>query len=195
MKALLSRSLLLLAGSLTLSGSAYAHCDTLDGPVVASARQALSEADAGPVLRWIRPDDEPEVQTAFARTLAVRQTSAEAAALADTYFFETLVRLHRAGEGAPYTGLKATVGNDLERAADEALQTGSIEPLANDLLNRIKSRLAEKFARAREREAHADHNVDAGRQAVAAYVDYVHFIDAVGALVNDTQSTAAAHQH
>jgi hypothetical protein len=42
----------------------------------------------------------------FTKTLAVRKQSKEAKELADMYFFETLVRIHCAGEGAPYTGLK-----------------------------------------------------------------------------------------
>lgn len=85
---------------------AWAHCDSLDGPVVASARNALASGDVARVLHWVSADDEAEIRAAFDRTLRVRRSSAEAREMADLWFFETLVRIHRAGEGAPYTGLK-----------------------------------------------------------------------------------------
>jgi len=83
---------------------AHAHCDTLDGPVVKDARIALESKDVTPVLKWIRLDKEGEIREAFQRTLTVRPLGPEARALADRFFFETLVRVHREGEGAPYTG-------------------------------------------------------------------------------------------
>lgn len=89
-----------------VSSTASAHCDGMDGPVVKAARAALETHDPRLVLIWVQKKDEAEVRQAFQSTLAVRDLSPEAKELADRYFFETLVRLHRAGEGAPYTGLK-----------------------------------------------------------------------------------------
>jgi hypothetical protein len=74
---------------------------------VAAARRALKSGDLAPVLTWVKKDNEPKVRAAFDRALRVRALGDEARELADTAFFETLVRLHRAGEGEPYTGLKA----------------------------------------------------------------------------------------
>jgi len=84
----------------------YAHCDTLDGPVVETAKKALASGDVTPLLKWVSADDEKMIRTAFQKTLEVRKLGPQARNLADMYFFETLVRIHRAGEGAPYTGLK-----------------------------------------------------------------------------------------
>src|ERR1051325_223167 len=99
---------LLIAISIVLApAKARAHCDSLDGPVVAAAREALARADVNLVLAWGPSDAEGEVRVAFEQTLVVRKLGREAAALADRYFFETVVRLHRQGEGASYTGLKA----------------------------------------------------------------------------------------
>ncbi len=108
-------------------GPARAHCDSLDGPVVKTARAALESGKPNPVLAWVRPQDEAEIKAAFARTLAVRKAGGDAKALADTWFFETLVRVHRAGEGAPYTGLKpaGTDPGPAVRAADAAVEKGS----------------------------------------------------------------------
>ena len=83
-----------------------AHCDSLDGPVVKAAQLALDARNPAFALMWVQPKDEPEIQTAFERTLTVRSLSPQAQELADRFFFETLVRVHRAREGAPFTGLK-----------------------------------------------------------------------------------------
>ena len=83
-----------------------AHCDSLDGPVVKAAQRALDTRNPAFALIWVQEKDEPEIRSTFERTLAVRALSPQAKALADRFFFETLVRVHRAGEGAPFTGLK-----------------------------------------------------------------------------------------
>jgi hypothetical protein len=98
--------LALLAAAFATTQIAQAHCDSLDGPVVNAARAALTESNVNLVLIWVQPDDESAVKHTFEKTLAVRRLNAEARELADMYFFETLVRVHRAGEGAPYIGLK-----------------------------------------------------------------------------------------
>src|SRR3990172_9984859 len=88
---------------LLFPNSAMAHCDGMDGPVVKAAQKALASGDVNLVLIWVQKEDEKEIREAFDRTLEVRKLSAEAKELADMYFFETLVRVHRIGEGAPYT--------------------------------------------------------------------------------------------
>ena len=91
---------------------ALAHCDGLDGPVVKAAQRALETRNPALVLIWVQEKDEPEIRKAFEQTLAVRELCPQARELADRFFFETLVRVHRAGEGAPFTGLKPA-GRDL----------------------------------------------------------------------------------
>ena len=81
------------------------HCDSLDGPVVTAAREALTAGDVGLVLPYVPAGSEDEIRDAFDRVLPVQQAGGEAAAVARQWFFETVVRLHRAGENAPYTGL------------------------------------------------------------------------------------------
>ncbi len=156
---------------------AQAHCDTLDGPVVMIASTALEKGDVTPVLKWVRADHESEVREAFGQTLAVRKLGPEARELADRYFFETLVRLHRAGEGEPYTGLKPA-GTDLSPsviAADRALQTGSIEELSNLITGTAREGLQKRFAYALAAKQHADDSVEAGREYVEAYISFVHY--------------------
>ena len=82
-------TIFLLAGAVTLPGQARAHCDTLDGPVVADARTALDQNDITPILKWVSAEDEKVVRAAYDQTQVVRKQSTEAKALADMYFFET----------------------------------------------------------------------------------------------------------
>lgn len=110
---------------------ALAHCDTLDGPVVKAAQAAFANGNVNLALVWVQPKDEAEIREAFRRAQDVRKLGPEARKLADTYFFETLVRVHRAGEGAPFTGLKP-VGLDLGPALPAgglALENGDLKPL------------------------------------------------------------------
>lgn len=160
-------------------GRAFAHCDTMDGPVVKAAQRALAERDVNLVLLWVHKPAEAEIKQAFERALAVRELGDKARELADRYFFETLVRVHRAGEGAPFTGLKPA-GTALEPAveeADKALESGSVEKLVQQVTNEASAGLRKRFVEAQQRKAHAGHNVEAGREFVAAYVEYVHYAE------------------
>lgn len=168
------------AGLLALGAAlAYAHCDGLDGPVVEAARQALRTEDVNRALIWVQPKDADELTAAFKETLAVRRLNPQAQALADHSFFETLVRLHRAGENAPYTGLKPA-GRDLGPAipaADKALASGSEEALAELLVEDVRSELHRQFETARAKRNFRPDDVAAGREYVEAYVAYVHFVE------------------
>lgn len=192
----------LIGGLLAMPRPVRAHCDTLSGPVVAAARAALEKGDVTPVLKWVKPDAEPEIRSAFTRTLAVRSAGPEARELADTYFFETLVRVHRAGEGAPYTGLKPadTDAGPAVEGADRALESGSIDALAKLVATHVTSGIRQRFAHAVETKAHADEGVAQGRAFVAAYVDYVHYVEGIhlaagGAHAHQAEAAAPAHAH
>jgi len=158
--------------------SASAHCDTLGGPVVTTAKQALEKGDVTPVLKWVKPAQETEIRAAFARTLAVRKLGPEAKEMADMYFFETLVRIHREGEGAPYTGLKpAGAVEPAVALADQALDSGKVDHLASAISAHVVAGIKERFARALEAKKHADESVAAGREFVEAYVQFTHYVE------------------
>ena len=156
-----------------------AHCDGLDGPVVTLAREALNTGNVNLVLLWVPKDAEPEIRRAFDHTLSVRKLGAEARGLADTFFFETLVRVHRASEGAPYTGLKPA-GQDLGPAipaADKAHDSGSTEDVEKLLTDEIHKGLREHFHAAMSQKKFAPNDVAAGRRYVEAYVPYIHYVE------------------
>lgn len=154
------------------------HCDTMGGPVIETAMKALEKADVTPVLKWVRQEDEPEIRALFARTLKVRDKGPEARELADRYFFETLVRVHRAGEGAPYTGLKpeGAVEPAVEEA-DNALESGSVDRLVHLITHAAEEGIRERFKHAIKTKKHAEENVKAGREFVEAYVDFTHYVE------------------
>lgn len=160
-----------------------AHCDTWDGPVVTAAQKALALNDVRLVLPWVRSQDEAPVRAAFARALEVRRLGGEAQKLADQFFFETLVRLHRAGEGATYTGLKPAGGDPgpAISAAEKALETGDLKPLWNDLREGAHGSLHARFEAVQKAKAYAAGDVEAGRRYVAAFVAFMHHVEALHA--------------
>lgn len=174
--------------------TSLAHCDTMDGPVVADAKLALERSDVTPVLKWVLSEHEQEIRDLFAKTLLVRTKGPQARELADMYFFETVVRLHRAGEGAPYTGLKPA-GADVDpavAAADAALASESAEQIIKTLTDAVADGIRQRLRQAIEAKKHADQNVDAGREFVRAYVEFVHYVERIH---KDALSVPSPHQH
>jgi Family of unknown function (DUF6448) len=176
-----------------MADKVHAHCDTLNGPVVADARKALALGDVTPLLKWVAADDEQMIRIAFQKTLEVRNFGTQARDLADMYFFETLVRIHRAGEGAPYTGLKPGTAVDPAVAlADKALESGSVDKLVNILTDATATGIRERFQQALKVKKHADESVDAGREFVEAYVIFTHYVEGLHSKI---KSTSEHHEH
>lgn len=175
-----------------MSGMARAHCDGLDGPVVKAAQKALDSKNVNFVLIWIQKEEEPEIKAVFQKTLSVRKLNAEARELADRYFFETLVRLHRAGEGAPYTGLKPA-GRDLGPAlpaADKALESGSVEALTNLVAKTAVEGIEQHFKEALAKKNYQPEDVEAGREYARTYVEFMHYVEG---LYEAASGTAESH--
>jgi hypothetical protein len=176
-----------------MADKVHAHCDTLNGPVVADARKALALGDVTPLLKWVAADDEELIRTAFQKTLDVRKLGTQARDLADMYFFETLVRIHRAGEGAPYTGLKPGTAVDPAVAlADKALESGSVDKLVNILTDATAKGIRERFQQALKVKKHADESLDAGREFVEAYVIFTHYVEGLHSKI---KSASEHHEH
>ncbi len=179
-KALVVTGAVIGVGLFALS-QALAHCDTMEGPVIKEAQAALDKGEVTPVLKWVAKDKEDEIRAAFKKTLAVRAKGPEAKELADMYFFETLVRVHRAGEGAPYTGIKpaGTKVEPIVEKSDKALETGSADDMVKQVTAHVEKGIRERFNKALEAKKHADESVEAGRKYVAAYVEYVHYVEGI----------------
>lgn len=185
------------------AGPASAHCDGEDGPVIKSAQQALDSGNVNRVLIWVQPGDEAQIKGAFNKALEVRQLNPSAKELADHYFYETLVRVHRAGEGAPYTGIQPA-GRDLGPAVvagDNALVTGSVEPLAKLLTQAVHKSVGGQFKDVIAKQNYKADDVAAGQEYVNAYVKYIHSVERIYAAAAQPahgeapEAAKAAHQH
>ncbi len=146
------------------------HCDSMDGPVVKAAIQALNASNVEYVLPYVPQEGEAEVVRVFQQVLPLHKQAHGAKQVADRYFFETVVRIHRAGEGAPYTGLKPAgldVGPVIP-AAERAIESGSPDELVGLLTETIRAEVTERLARIIALKRHATHNVEAARAYVEA---------------------------
>lgn len=185
-------SVLLAAGISVLSmGGAAAHCDTTAGPVIPEGRAALEKGDVTPVLKWVKKRNEAELRETFAKAVAVRAKGPEAKDVADRYFLETLVRLHRAGEGAPYTGMKDEPVEPIVAMADKALADGSPDDLIRRMSGHMTGAVREKFKRVLKAKRDKDTSVEAGREYVEAYVAYMHYVEGIHAALE----SAGGHHH
>jgi len=177
---------------------ASAHCDTMDGPVVQDARKALGAQDVTPVLKWIQAKDEKTVKDAFDKALAARGNKQQAA---EMKFFETLVKIHRAGEGEHFAGLKhAGEVEAVIAEADKALAGGSPDALAKLLTDAISQGIRQRYEKTAEAFRHKDESVQKGREYVAAYVEYTHYVerlhmDAQGHVEHHDKTSSAKAEH
>ncbi len=155
------------------------HCDTMNGPVIAAAKKALQTGNVNLVLIWVQKKDEADIKAAFQKTLAVRKLNPDAQNLVDMYFFETLVRIHRAGEGVAYTGLKPAE-TEVEpgiAAADKSIESGSTEELLQHLDQSIHQHINAQYKQLLAKKHFQPDNIEAGREYVKAYVEFIHYVE------------------
>lgn len=184
----------LVAAALVMAGAreAWAHCDTMSGPVVTAAKNALESGNVDLALIWVEPGDEAAIRAEFTRARTSRAAGGAAQEAADRGFFEALVRFHRAGEGAPYTGIKPAgveVGPAIA-AADEALAARSVNPIRKVLASVVQSGIEKHFSAVLDRMNYGLDDVSAGRAYVKAYVEYTHFAEGL----YDLATASNAHQ-
>jgi hypothetical protein len=150
------------------------HCDSLDGPVVTAAHRALIAGDVDVILPYVPADSEAEVCEAFRRVLPLCADRGEATAIAQQWFFETVVRIHRAGEHAAFTGLKPA-GLDVGPViplAEKAVESGEVDGVYRLLAEDLRHQLAERLQRVRQLADRQDASVQAGRAYVQAMLGF-----------------------
>lgn len=176
----------LLGGLIAFPLGAEAHCDAADGPVASAAVKALDTDNVNLVLPFAPAAAEAELTEAFRQALAVRGAGAEAKALADRYFMETAVRLHRAGEHAPYTGLKPA-GTDFGPAipaAEQALEAKDLKPMLEVLNEAVAHGSQAKFEHAVHlqsagKEPSSPADVAAARERVSAELAFIGYVESI----------------
>lgn len=177
--------------------AAKAHCDALDGPVVKAALKALDSGSVNPALAWVHEKDEAALRAAFDETIKVRAAGPAAKALADKYFLETIVRLHRMGEGAPYTGLKPAggLGGTVILDADNAIASGSADRVIAKVRGSFEQGAKARFAEVNSRKSFKPEDAAAGRAYVAAYVDFLHYVQGAWQQTSKQPAAKAAEEH
>ncbi|MDW8802052.1 DUF6448 family protein [Clostridium sp. A1-XYC3] len=175
----IGRSLMALSIVAALPVMASAHCDTMEGPTISDAKKALESNNVNYALKWVQPENEKEITQVFEQAIKAKEVSAEAKDLADKKFFEELVKVHRAGEGAPFTGVKP-VGTPIDEkvaAADKAIEIGDLSPLEGMVPEEKMPELIERFEEVMALKNFDVNNVDAGREYIEAYVSFFKFAE------------------
>jgi len=176
-----------------------AHCDTMDGPLIADAVKALAQNNVNYALKWVSAANETEIRDAFNLAMKVKGLSPEAKELSEKYFFDTLVRIHRAGEGVPFTGVKPS-GTPIDEkvlAADKSIETGNLTPLKGMISNDDMPELTKRFEKVISLKDFDVNNVEAGREYIEAYVQFFKFAEGEEAH-NDGHTevvSTAVHHH
>lgn len=153
------------------------HCDTLDGPVVKAIKKAIEQNNVNYILPWVPQKAESEVMEAFNKTLKARKEGKAAEEVADLWLYETTVRLHREGEGAPYTGLKPE-GLDwgpVVPRAEKAIENGSPKEVIDFINHTVQEELEKRFHKVLASKQFDINNVSAAREYVHAELGFVLF--------------------
>lgn len=160
--------------------SAFAHCDSYDGPTVKDALKALETNNVSLVLKWIEKEHEPQIVSLFDKTYKLRNGDKEIYAIVEKHFLETLVRLHRESEGAPFTGLKpAGSTKAIVVLTDKALEKKNVDGLLSQLNGHIANVVREKYKKVAALDGVKNTSPEKGREYVKAYVDYTHTVEAL----------------
>lgn len=186
---------LMLAAVLLRPLRASAHCDTMEGPTARDGLRALETDTLAVASKWVAASDEEELRSAFDRARAARDLGPAAREVADRWFVENLVRIHRAGEGAPYTGVKpyGVPVDERVAAADAAIAVRQLTPLRGLVPDERWAELEHRFATVLDRSDYDDTDVDAGRAYVAAYVAFFKYAE--GEEHEHAEHAHAGHQH
>lgn len=157
----------------------FAHCDQMNGPLIADAKKAIVQNNVNIVLKWVQAAHEAEIKEAFNQMMKVRVLSQDAKELSEKYFFETLVRVHRAGEGVPFTGVKPE-GTPIDAnimAADKSIELGNLSPLESLVAKKDFPELTERFNKVMSLKNFDVNHVVAGREYIEAYVQFFKFAE------------------
>lgn len=188
-----------LVGTALLSTStpAQAHCDSEQGPVAAAARQALETGDVKLISPYVQPEYEKELSAALKQSVAVRRQGGQSKTLADQYFVETAIRLHRLGEGAPYTGMTDEATPDSIVAADKAMSSGSMTEVNEMLSHAFAEGLEVKYHAVVEARENAEKlgTVEAHRERVEAELMFEKYVYELYTAASSTEALTEGHAH
>ncbi|WKZ70106.1 MAG: DUF6448 family protein [Melioribacteraceae bacterium] len=181
------------------SNSISAHCDSVEGPVVHAAKKTLETGNLNYVFIWLQPEDEAEIEKLYKKVVKVSDINEDVRELADMYFYETVVRVHRMSEGVGYTGLEfedfqPAVGIE---AADRAIEKDSVEEILSHINDKSKQEpVKHYFTDLQSKRNFEVNDVEAGREYVKSYVHFIHYVEGLfGGATDHNDSHNKAHTH
>src|SRR5699024_4466275 len=158
----------------------FDHRYSYNGSVIQDALKAMDKEDVTLKMNCIEEEYEAEIKSLFDKTIGLKKGDAEIYGVVEKYFLETLVRVHREGEGEPYTGLKpAGSVTHVVQMADRSIEDGDVDRLLSDLDRHLRHVVAEKFEKVRELSKTKENSIAEGRAYVEAYVDYTHTLEGI----------------
>lgn len=151
------------------------HCDSLDGPVVTAANNALEHEDIKLILPYVPKSAEQEVLDCYDMVMQARKHGGAARDAAYQLFYETTVRLHRAGEGEPFTGIKPA-GMDhgpVVGLAEHAIRDESPAKVIDFLKAMVEDEVNKRFAEVMDKKHQPGlDNTDTMREYVSAMLGF-----------------------
>ena len=159
--------------------TADAHCDTMDGPAVKDAIRAMDTGNVNYALKWVQPKYEAEVSRAFRMSMKVKDINADTKNLAEQYFFEILLRDHRAGEGVAFDGVKphGWPVDERVKAADQSIALGNLEPLKGLVEPDKWPEMQKRFQKVMSLKDFDVNRVEEGREYIEADVQFFKFAE------------------
>lgn len=164
----------------------FAHCDTMDWPVILSAKKSLETKNPNYFLIWVQKKDEPIILEEFNKTLSLRQTNPENLESIDKNFFESLVKIHREWEWAEYTWLKpaGSITNPVVILWDKSFETKNSSELEEYFSKNITNQIKNRFQEVIEKQNYALDDIEAWREYIAEYITFLHWAEWVDEMMN-----------
>jgi hypothetical protein len=164
------------------------RCDALDGPVIQAAKKAIERINVLYVLPWVQHASEAELRDAFEDLMHAREKHPDAEKVADRWFFETVVRLHRMGEGEAFTGLKPDGADPgpASRLADAALESGDVEDLKDFFEDAIEDELKMRLARVTSTSGYEPWDIPAARLHIHETLEFFRFVERLSRALDGT---------
>ena len=185
-KSMFSFMIALFLGMIINHSQSFSHCDTESGPVIKAAKQAIKTGNVNYILIWVQKDDSEKIIEVFNKTILNIKKDPTNQENYEKELFTTLLKVHREGEGAEFSGIKDdnTVLKPI-KMADSAIDDGSIKEVSKMVTNHIERVITEKFTELEHARQFDVNDVEAGREYVRKYVEFMHLIEGLHNLVSD----------
>jgi hypothetical protein len=152
--------------------------DITNGSVMDAAKMALDTGNVNYVLIWVPEASENKLKNLFAKTVCERRDRKDVQDIAFDWYFETVNRLHRAGEGTLYTcmNLAGLDERSVVPKVKRVIETGEAEEIIGFIPKTQEHDFRHRFRHVMEKKNYDVNNVVDGRAYVAAFTDFIVYL-------------------